>query len=161
MTPDKKAILKTVILCFVVLFLTFPRHGGFILIFFLLFLIPSIIKSLYIIFVKHQEKKLRAIQISLWVVSCVVVAAHHIYLHKTTRVYANSVSNSIEQFYSQKGVYPSSIEEVGIKKESLRKHKMYYSRDNQGPNLMYAATWIVFDTYYFDFKSKTWKYRSS
>lgn len=159
--PARRQIIQTVILCAVMLLMAFPVHAGFVLGFWLLFLIPLTIKSLFTILVKKEEKKQKIIQIALWSISCSIIAFHHIYLHKTSKKYANFVSNAVESFYLKNGVYPKSLVDAGINPESAKKFRVHFLNSNSQPLLMYPATWIVFSTYYYDFKIKKWLFRSS
>ncbi|MBM9521238.1 hypothetical protein JWG39_15565 [Desulforhopalus vacuolatus] len=144
------------------LLFTFPMHGGFMLGFWLLFLVPSTIKKLFTVFVKKKDQKQIFIQIVLWSISCAIILAHHVYLHKTTLHYAKSISNTVEAFYIKNGKYPKTLEYAGVKTGTDNKFQIHYYFINESqPALFYPATWIVFDTYSYDFKNKKWVYRSN
>jgi hypothetical protein len=159
--PAKKPIQQTVILCLVTLLFTFPKHGGFMLGFGLLLLAPSLLKSLYFIFIKNQERKQRSIQTFLWAVTFSTVVIHHIYLHKTTQNFAEQVSSAVVTYYLKNGLYPDSTEALGFDKQAMREHGLYYSYKDKTPFLFYRATWIIYDTYMFNFKNNKWGYQAS
>ena len=158
--PEKKQILKTIILCLVTLLLTFPKLGGFILGFVLLFLVPSLLKSLYFIIIKNKERKQRTIQTLLWTVTCSIIIIHHVYLHKTTQNFAIKVSNSVLSYKQERGNYPESYEVLGFDKKIMREYRLYYSYKDKTPYLFYPATWIPFDTYIFNFETHRWDYQA-
>ena len=159
--PSKKPIRQTVILCLVTLLITFPKYGGFMLGFVFLFLMPSLLKSLYFIFIKNKEKKQRSIQTLLWVIACSISIIHHVYLYKTTQAFAEQVSNAVIMFYQKNGAYPESYETLGFDEQTMKKYGLYYSYKDQKPFLFYPATWMVYDVYMFDFKNQKWVYQAS
>ncbi len=157
---EKKVIIKTVILCFIILWMTFSKFLGFILGFLLIFLIPSLFVNLYFIFIKKQNKQRRIIQTALWVLTYVISISHHIYLHQTTRNLAQDVANSVIAYQEKNGNYPNDYEMLGYDKKELHKHYLFYkypNKNNQYPMLVYSKTWIPFEAYYFDFKTQQWK----
>ncbi len=158
--PAKKAIVQTVILCLVTLYIAFPKHAGFMMGFVLLFLIPSLIKSLYYIFIKNIEQKQRLLQTAMWVITCVVVFTHHIYLHKTTRDIAVQVSSRIVIYEQSNGLYPESIEVLGFDEQEMKPYGLSYSNYDNDPLLFYYVTWIPFESYQFDFGNKQWDNQS-
>lgn len=159
--PAKKPIKQTVILCIVTLLLTFPTHTGFMLGFVLIILAPSLLKSVYLIFIKGKDKNQRLIQTALWAATCATVIIHHAYLHISTRAFAEQVSNTIVTYHKENNTYPDAIETLGFTKQMLKNHGLAYSYKNEPPFLFYRVTWIVFDTYIFNFESNTWNYQSS
>ncbi len=159
--PAKKPIQQTIILCLVTLLLTFPKHGGFMLGFVFLLLIPSLLKSFYFIFVKNKERKQRTIQTLLWAITCSTTIIHHVYLYTTTQAFAEQVSSAVISYHQKNGAYPESYEALGYNKQAMREYGLYYSYKDNKPFLYYRATWIVYDTYMFDFKNNKWGYRAS
>jgi len=159
--PAKNPIQQTAILCLVTLFLTYPKHGGFMLGFVVVILFPSLLKSLYYIFIKNKDRKQRIVQTTLWAITCSITIIHHIYLYKTTQTYAEEVSNSIVMYYQKNGDYPTSYDVIGLDKAAMREYGLYYSYKDKVPFLIYRATWIVFDTYAFNFNTKKWGYKPS
>lgn len=159
--PAKKPIQQTVILCLFTLLITFPKHGGFMLGFVFLFLAPSLLKSLYFIIIKNKERKQRYIQTLLWAITCSAVIIHHVYLHETTQVFAEQVSSAIVTYHKNNGIYPETAESLGIDKQSMREFGLYYSYKDKSPFLFYRATWIIYDTYMFDFKNNKWGFQPS
>ena len=130
--------------------------------FVLIFLIPSCLRSLYVIFIKKKEKQVRCLQLLLWFIACVAVIVHHVYLYHSTRDFADKVAIEIIQYKQKHGDYPANIAEVGYKKEDFKPYWLHYSYEaDEDPFLIYAATWIVFDAYIYNFETNTWKYKGS
>ncbi|MES2673845.1 MAG: hypothetical protein V4660_06365 [Pseudomonadota bacterium] len=159
--PARKPIQQTVILCLCTLLVSFPKHGGFILGFISIFLMPSLVKSLYLIFFKNIERRQRAIQTLLWAITCSVVIIHHLYLYKTTQSFAKSLSTAVTQYHEKTGFYPDSAESLGFNMQALKKYRLHYSYENETPFLFYPATWIAFDAYSFNFKTNKWEFQGS
>lgn len=159
--PAKKPILQTITLCLAVLWITFPKHGGFMLGWFFLFLIPSSLKSLYFIFIKNKERKQRIIQTLLWAVTCTTIIIHHVYLYKSTQTFAGKVSQAVVAYHQENGEYPASYKILGFNKQTMREFGLHYSYKDKTPFLFYRATWIAYSTYTFDFKDNKWTYQGS
>ncbi len=159
--PAKNPIQQTIIVCLITLLVTFSKHGGFVLGFVLLFLIPSTVKSIYLAFVKNDRKKQRSIQMLLWAVTCLAITTHHFYLYKTAQNYSVKVSSAIVQFYKVNGSYPESADILGFDKQEMKNYGVYYSYTDNSPFLFYPATWIVFDSYVYDFNLNKWVYDPS
>lgn len=157
--PAKKPVLQTTILCLITLLLTFPKNAGFMLGLVLLLLIPSFLKSIYYIFIKNKEQKQRSIQSTLWLVTCSAVIINHVYLHKTTRVFAEQVSDSIVAYHKLNGEYPNSVNVLNFDQRKIEKYRLHYFFKNNQPYLFYPATWIIYDTYMFNFKNNEWVFQ--
>ena len=158
--PLKKPVIKTTIACAVMLLLCLPRHSGFILLFFLIFLIPLFIKR-YIVCIKDPlQKKLRISQALIWLSGILVVILVHTEMHQETRQIANKIAKTIEIYKKENGFYPSSPEEAGITQVLLHKERIFYSLSSGEPFLVYPATYIPFETYNYDFKTKEWRHIS-
>ncbi|HEY9037280.1 MAG TPA: hypothetical protein VIM96_11280 [Pseudomonadales bacterium] len=159
--PSNNPILQTVALCIVCLVFTFPKHMGFILAFAFVFLIPSMFKSAYIVFVKKKGQKQRTIQTALWAVTCTAVIVHHAYLHYTTREFAQEVAVKIHSYKDKNGSYPKDIETIGYTSKDLKPYWLAYFHNDNDPHLFYAATWIVYDAYTYDFTKGIWALQAS
>ncbi len=138
-------------------------HGGFILIFFLLFFIPLSLYSGFVMYRKKDERKLRATKLVIWAVVIIVILATNYNRHINTRFDANAIVKSIEKYKSDTGDYPNNLEIIGVSNQHLRKQlgmSGYYYNDGKA-RLFYSVTYIPFDTYSYNFELKVWQYRSS
>ncbi len=156
---EKKAIKKTFAYCVLIALFTFPKYSGFMLGLVLIFLVPVLLVRIFRICTRSEHRKQRIIQVILWVVTCLSVVIHHIYLYQTTKNFANRFSHAVIAYHNKHGVYPKSADELNFDKQTVRKYSIHYLyKDNEQPFLVYHATWIVFDSYHFDFKTKEWEY---
>ncbi len=156
---EKHTIIKTLFYCLLVALFTFPKHYGFMLQFVLIFLVPVLLVRIFRIYTRSEQRKQRIIQVILWVVTCLSVVIHHIYLYETTKKFANRFSDVVIAYHNQHGVYPKSADELNFDKQKVKEYRVIYSyEDGKAPVLFYFATWMPFSSYHFDFKAKEWEY---
>jgi hypothetical protein len=107
---------------------------------------------------EQRRKHLSAVIII--VLACSVVATAHVHHHNTARSIANKVAQDVMQFKASYGRFPMNMAEIGMPefpKKLLYRPK--YSIHDGKPMLFYAATFVVFETWIFDFPSQAWVYR--
>lgn len=152
--------LGTAIGCVVMLVLTVPRYGGFLLGLFLVFLIPLFVYSGIRMVTHANERKLRGTKIAIWMLAIGIVLGVNFHRHYITRSLANDVVAKIVEYHQIHSVYPSSLEAVGYDRrllnETLRVHG-YSDRDGE-PIFFYGVPYQIYDAYQFDFTSKQWVY---
>ncbi|MFY9261197.1 MAG: hypothetical protein WAO71_11895 [Gallionella sp.] len=141
------------------LFLAMP-HAGFML---YLAVIPLSIWTLYSIYLSVRKPELRANQltrVSIWLLAVALVVGIHYFRHITTRQAADEVVAAIKSYTATHGQCPAELEDIGISPQQLRDKLGYsgYRCEAGEPHLFYAATYIVFDTYSYDFGKGLWKY---
>ncbi len=131
------------------------------LIAFLIFLIPLSLYSAFIMYKKKDERKLRATKLAIWAVAIAVILATHYNRHINTRMVANAIVASIEKYKSDTGDYPDNLEIIGVSNQHLRKQlgRFRYNYRNGKASLFYRVTYIIYDTYSYDFEQKEWQYR--
>ncbi len=160
---EKKTVIKTLFCCLLVALFTFPKHYGFMLQFVLVFLVPVLLVRTFRICTRSEHRKQRIIQVVLWVVTCLAVIIHHIYLYETTKNFANYLSDTIVSYHIEYGVYPKSADELDIDKQLIEKYGINYNYQGNQPYLCYRSTWTNSKTehFNFDFESETWGYLPS
>ncbi|MBS9779394.1 MAG: hypothetical protein KGV51_02085 [Moraxellaceae bacterium] len=160
---EKYTIKKTFAFCLLVALFTFPKHYGFMLQFVLIFLVPVLLVRIFRICTRSEQRKQRIIQVILWVVTCLSVIIHHIYLYQTTQNFANRFSDAVIAYHNQHGVYPNSADELDIDKQLIEKYDINYNYQDNQPYLCYRSTWRNSKTehFNFDFEDKTWGYLPS
>ena len=142
-----------------VTFLGVQRHTGFII---FLTAPPILLYQLVQLF-RHRKSAplLRAhlVAIAILAIASLVVLGVHSHLHDASRAQADLVAQRIEQFQAASGRYPASLSDVGLDSVVFRHDLMlsYLSRDND-PMLFYAATFVPFDTWHYDFSAREWTY---
>jgi hypothetical protein len=107
---------------------------------------------------EQRRKHLSAIV--MIVLACIVVVAARAHHHNKARSIADKVAQEVIQFNASHGRFPVNMAEMGIpdfpKKLSYRPS---YSIHDGKPMLFYAATFVVFEAWIFDFPSRAWIYR--
>lgn len=142
------------------LLLTVPRHGGFLLGPFLIFLIPLFLYSGVRMYRCKNELNTRGKKLAIWMSAIIVALAVNFHRHSSTRDAANGVVAQIVRYHETNGTYPSSLGALGYDSKSLKASlgpHGYFNKDGK-PSFFYAVPYIVFDTYHYDFLYKQWVY---
>lgn len=156
MKPFKNTIILAIFICI----FTLSEHAGFLLGFFLVFYVVYFLVSIYKLIFKNNKKTViikNLVLISIFL----LIFGRHYYLHITTRNLGNEVVQIIDAYYLKNGKYPESINDVGISNYEYQGKRFFLSIRNGEPFLWYPATWIPFDTYEYDFKTKQWEFAPS
>lgn len=151
----------TAIAAGVVLLFAAPIHAGFMI----FFVLPVLaIWAMYqIVRARTQRERLKplGIKLAIWVAVIAIVLTNHWYLAYASRRDADLVVAKVLEYRTQKGVYPKDMVEAGISDPQFgHEWMLHYEAENGQPELFYAATFIVFDTYGYDFQTMQWRYRS-
>lgn len=149
-----KPFIGTFALCGVTLFLTAPVHGGFLLVFVVPILAVGLLYSVYLIWKRPAVRRLQLVKIALWllVIGAVCLAQRHYY--RAARAAGNVVVASILQYKARHGVFPESLRAAGV--EATSWHIAYILKDGR-PSVFYPATFVVFDTYRYNFRQHRWE----
>lgn len=152
--------LGTAIGCTFLLLLTAPRYGGFMLGFFLLFLIPFFLYSVDRMYRHKEERKTRGVKLALWMAATFVTLAVNYHEYGYARDAANDVVAELAKYHETNGSYPSNLEALGYDSKSLKSTLGMYSYQNEEgqPFFYYSVPYIVFDMYRYDFQSGQWIY---
>jgi len=150
--------LGTAIGCTFLLLLTVPRYGGFMMGFFLLFLIPFFLYSGDRMYRYKDERKTRGVKLAAWTAAIFVTLAVNYHEYGYARDVANDVVAALAKYHETNGSYPNSLEALGYDRESLKSSLGMYGYDNRDerPLLYYGVTYKAFDTYQYDFHSGQW-----
>ncbi len=116
--------------------------------------------SLFLMVWKPARRNTQIAKIILWGVSVSVVVAVHTHRAQEIRARADKALALILKYKADTGVFPASLEDAGWSDAPGRSGlaKIFYGNKDGSPMLFYAATFIVFDTYSFDFDAGTWRY---
>lgn len=156
----KKKIYASLLAAGLMVLILGQKHAGFMLYVIVLPLLIWIPYSAYVMVRKPDIRALQLARVSIWIVAIALVAGIHYIRHNTTRHSAEEIVSAIDKFSAMHGHCPANLDEVGISSEQLRKKlgMSGYSCDEGTPHLFYAATYIVYDTYHYDFKRGSWEY---
>lgn len=152
--------LGTAIGCTLMLLMTLPRYGGFLLGFFLLFLIPLFLYSGIRMYRHKSERKVRGEKLAVWMSAILVTLVVNYYRYSYTRDAANEVVAKIASYHEINGFYPRNLEVLGYDSKSLKSRfgmYGYHSKEGQ-PSFLYGVPYMIFDTYRYDFHSRKWIY---
>lgn len=111
---------------------------------------------------KRMSVRYGQLNLTIWVIAVAVILATNYYRHSNTRMVADDIVASTEKYKSDTGGYPDSLERIGISVQQLRGRlgmSGYYINNGQ-TSLFYAVTYMVFDTYNYNFELKHWEHRS-
>jgi hypothetical protein len=152
--------LGTAVGCALMLVLTVPRYGGFLLGLFLIFLIPLFAYSGVRMMTHATERKLRGAKLAIWVLAIGVVLGVNFYRYSSTRGTTNDVVAKMVEYHQMHSVYPDSLEAIGYDRRSLNEilGMHGYSNTNGKPAFFYGVPYQIYDAYKFDFTSKQWVY---
>ena len=160
MKTQSKNLIGTIIGCGIMLSLSLPRNQGLVIAGFLLFLIPLSLYSLFVMYRKKEERKLRATKLAIWSLGVVAIVATHYYYSVNTRNVANSAIETILQYKKEHNQYPEALETIGIpSKEYRAKHRISYSTNKKNnPAFYYFVPFGLRNSYHYDFNEAEWRY---
>jgi hypothetical protein len=150
----------TVLAAGVVLLFTVSIHAGFLIYFVVPVLVIWIMYNL--IRARKEKERLKPLGIKLlaWLAVITIVLANHWYLAYASRKDADLVVAKVLEYRIQHGVYPKDMMEAGINDPRFgHEWMLHYEAENGQPELFYAATFVPFDTYGYDFQTLQWRYR--
>ena len=157
MHPFVKALLPTLTCCVVVAFFTLPVHGGFMLYLVAPFLAIWLLVCIWGAWRQPMRRPVTAVKIILWLVTIGCVVAAHVGYARSARNEAEEVVARVLEYRQRTGAYPASAEAAGL--PTRGRWQVYYFLHNGAPRVFYPATFIVFDTYSYDFADQAWEYR--
>jgi hypothetical protein len=66
---------------------------------------------------------------------------------------------AVLKYKDQRGNWPKTLREAGVADASFGDRWMLgYLCENQRPFMFYAATFVIFDTYTYDFGARRWEF---
>jgi hypothetical protein len=156
-----KPFITVLAVCAALLFF-FGRVGGA----FMLVLVSPLLGlwlayNAYVIWRRPEKRRIQLLQISIVLATGVAIAALHWYYAASARAAGNYALSLVNTYKALHGVYPDSLEDAGWKQGAYGgRWRVTYQGygETKDPMLMYPATWIIFDMYDYDFKTKKWTY---
>ncbi|MFZ6873993.1 hypothetical protein ACO0LF_18195 [Undibacterium sp. Di27W] len=143
----------------VITFMCSAEHAGFML---YLIAIPSLLYALIRTAVNWRKADVRnkyLLLIALILLSAAVVAAVHVQRHHHARSYADNIISELEKHRQAHGDFPASLDDIPtLASAESRPHMLFYNKGNDGPFLTYAATFVPFEAWHYDFSEKAWVY---
>jgi len=119
--------------------------------------------SLYVILLQPYARLAQTICVSAWAGALGIVLLIHYVRHESAREDAEEIVKAIVQDTTSKKHCPADLNNLVVQRplltEKLRAD-FSYSCINGKPRFFYSATFTVFDTYDYDFRTRSWKYRT-
>jgi hypothetical protein len=154
-----RPFIGTIVACAIVGLLTAQMHSGFLLLLFIPFFVIWLVYSVYVIW-RHPAKRMtQAIKAGLWLVVIGAVLLTHWRYAKVARDAGDAAVAEIIRYKTSHGTFPATPEAAGLKPFSKSSRVRYFLEDGK-PKLFYPATFVIFDTYWYDFEKQSWEYRA-
>lgn len=119
--------------------------------------------SLYVILRQPYARLAQIICIGLWSGAVVLVLLIHYIRHENARRDADEIVKAIVRSTAANKRCPADMSSLIIQRPQLSKRMradFSYSCINGKPRFFYGATFTVFDTYEYDFRTRAWHYRN-
>lgn len=151
--------VPTLICSLLVGFLCVQRSAGFFVVLVILFLVPWLAYSGYLIWRKPLVRISQLLKICIWCIVITVVFATHEYYRIRSRDAANAVASAIVSYRIKGGAFPARLTDAGVQ---LPKHggqwriSYAYGYGYKEPFLSYPSTFNPFDSYSYDFAKSQW-----
>jgi hypothetical protein len=156
--PPPKA-LSTLVGAAVLAFLLAQTHAGFMLVFVAPIVAIWFVYAGYLAVKYPAIRETQVLRMTIWVVALFLILWVHLFRHAVTRSHANRIVAAVEQYERKHERYPMDSAAMGwsdVQIKSLLGVPGGYSYQEGKPSLFYAVTYIVYDTYHYDFALKTW-----
>lgn len=143
--------------CFALLILSTQRFSGAYAVILLLPLSIWFLYSIFVILNKPERRKSQLIRVVIWFFTASTLLTVAWYRSEATRKGANEIVIALKEHKIKSGVYPAKLEEIGKDSPLLRKElRLSYSLDEGKPTLIYYSTWVMLDSYDYDFEKSMW-----
>lgn len=139
-----------------------PQYAGFMM-------VPVTLPALLYYVVRfglawrNREKRMHYLfAIGVMVAASAVVSTVHVYRHFSSREEADRVVRQVLDFREKQGRFPNDESELvgaALRDRSNSMLRPHYSLQPDGtPVLFYPATFIIYDTWHYDFFGQAWRY---
>ncbi|MCL2887259.1 MAG: hypothetical protein FWF20_10880 [Betaproteobacteria bacterium] len=140
-------------------FFSMPMMGGGLI--FIIFIQIIYIPFLALAYLTGPERrKLYVAKAIIWALASVAIFTTHFVRHVLNRYHANEITYSINTFISANKRCPHNLEEIGLSKESIRKHLPMFgyscSESDGRPLLYYSVGYMPYAMYKYDFDKQKW-----
>jgi len=156
-----RPLIPTLVACAVLFFMCAGVGGAFIISAAAPFIAVWALYSCYIIWRKPEKFRIQLVKVGLLAGTLSVIGAFHYHYYTSARAAGDYALHLVNAYRDLHGTYPNTLEEAGWK---LGKYGGQWRIVYQGhgatddPMLMYPATWIIFDMYDYNFKTRQWEY---
>ena len=154
-----RSYIVTFALAAIALVMTVPVRAGFLMVLFIPFIFVTLVLNVIAIIRKPERRRLSITRVVVWLVVPMIVGIAHWYWYRASRTDANVAAAAVIRYKAQTGSWPKSLQEAGIADPRFGKRWMLgYLPDAQRPFMVYAATFMMFDSYTYNFEENRWDY---
>jgi hypothetical protein len=156
-----RPLIPILAVCAALVFLGARVGGAFMILTAIPFLGVWLIYSGYIIWRRHEKRRVQLMRVGILTATLVGIAALHFHYYTSARAAGDYAENMVSAYKAKHGSYPDTLEEAGwnLGPNGGRWRIVYQGNGpNKDPILMYPATWVIFDMYDYNFKSGQWAY---
>jgi hypothetical protein len=142
-----------------VILLAMPKHVGILLLGEAPFLLVWLLRIVWIAWKQPARRLPQVIKVAV-ISTCIgmVSVAHAIYAAQS-RADAQQVVDAVNAYHASHGAYPDRLAQVGIDAPTLRRRWMLgYANQDGHPWINYAATFMPFEAWSYDFAHPGWVY---
>jgi len=131
--------------------------GSFVLVAVTVVFLPWAIYSLVRMAVRPLERRNRGTRLTIWFATLVVAFCVRAYWDISVRKEADAVVSAIQAHRGGKGAYPSSLSDVGLNAEALKKEfSLSYRLNNGKATLFYSQPSMPMVAHHYNFDTNTW-----
>lgn len=157
-----RPLRNTIVVAIIAMLFFCQRYTAFMLIFALPIFLAWIPCIIYLVARKPDRGMRHVHMLAIWIIAFAVIAVVHTCYAVSARNYANKIVAGVEKYSAEQGHCPASLEQIGSSNIEM-KAKLgmadYVCDAGIEPHLFYGVTYIAFDMYYYDFKTRQWEYK--
>lgn len=133
-------------------------HGGAAVVFAVPVLAVAVCRDLWRAWRHPELRRMAACRIASWAAGVAVVAVLHAYYADAARRLGDSAVEAVNLYTMNNRHYPQRLEDLGLDAAAASRWYLHYRVDDEGPHVGYMATFMLFDTWEYDFPQHRWEY---
>lgn len=156
-----RPLIPILVACAALVFSCAGVGGAFLVVAAIPFLGIWLLYSAYIIWRKPEKRRTQLTRLGILAVTLIGIAAVHFYYYTSARAAGNYAERLVSAYKAVHGTYPDTLEDAGWRLGAYGgRWRIVYKGNgaNKDPILMYPATWVIFDMYDYDFRTRQWVY---
>jgi hypothetical protein len=155
---ETRKYVTTGVLAALALLVTTWNHAGFMLLAFSPFLAGSLIYNAIVAVRKPERRRLSQVRIVVWLIVPLIVGATHWHLYRAARADADTAVAAVVGYKARTGSWPATLRDAGIEEPQFgRRWMLGYLVGDGGPQLVYAATFTIYEAHMYDFDAQRWR----
>ena len=148
---------NTIAAAAMLLLLTVPRSAGATVVLVVPIILVCMLYLLARLAFKRAERRTRAIQLGIWVLTLALIAGVQSYWTDARQSAADKAAAAVLAHKQRTGNYPATLAETGLDEPKLRSDWGLIYRVQEGkPKLQFTAQAMFLSWYEYDFEKRTW-----